>query len=447
MSSLPQSTDDTYIEIESPELSLGENTGWGARIKHSFPAFKSRNYQLYFAGQIISLVGTWLQIVAEGWLVFQLTGSAFFVGVDAAAATIPSLFLSLFGGVLVDRYPKKIILICTQSASMLLAFTLGVLAVTHVVTVWEIITLAFCLGIVNAIDSPARQAYVTELIDSKDSLASAIALNSGMFNAARVIGPSIAGLLIAAVGVGMAFILNGVSYIAVIIALYFITTPLTATHVHGNPIAAIKEGLQYAYNHTIIRTLIILAGVVSIFGWSYSTLMPVIATRVFHLNAAGLGYLYAAVGLGALSSTFFISAYSHKIKPIRFILSGTIFSGAVLILFTFVSTLPIAYILLFAIGAGLVSQFAMINTVIQHEVEDRMRGRVLSLYTLVFLGLSPLGSLEIGFVGDHLGSQLAIRISACVVLMFGIYLFLNRRNITMPKSPPVSDTLPPEVMP
>ncbi len=427
--------DDEYIENESPELSVGENIGWGGRIKNALPAFNSRNYQLYFAGQLISLVGTWLQIVAEGWLVFQLTRSAFFVGLDAAAATIPSLFLSLIGGVIVDRYPKKIILIFTQSASMILAFTLGILAITHVVTVWEIILLAFGLGVVNALDSPARQSYVTELIDNKGSLASAIALNSGMFNAARVIGPSIAGLLIAAVGTGMAFILNGVSYIAVIIALRFITTPLTVAHIHSDPIAAIKEGLRYAYNHTVIRSLIILAGVVSIFGWSYATLMPVIATQTFHLTAAGLGYLYAAAGLGALVGTFIISAYSHKFNPITFILSGTIFFSIALLLFTLVTSVPIALILLFAVGTGLVSQFAMINTVIQHQVDDSMRGRVMSLYTLVFMGFSPLGSIEIGFAGEHLGSQLAIRISAIIVLLFGTYLFINRHRIFQPTEP------------
>jgi MFS family permease len=318
---------------------------------------------------------------------------------------------------------------------MILAFTLGILAVTHVVTVWEIIVLAFGLGVVNAIDSPARQSYVIELVGEKESLASAIALNSGMFNAARVIGPSIAGLLIAAVGTGMAFILNGVSYIAVIIALYFITTPLTVPHVSGHPIAAIKEGLRYTYHHTVIRTLIILAGVVSIFGWSYSTLMPVIATQTFHFSAAGLGYLYAAAGLGALTATILISAYSHRMNRMTIIASGTILFSTALLLFTFVSNIPVAFILLFAIGIGLVSQFSMINTVIQHEVEDAMRGRVMSVYTLVFIGLSPFGSLGIGLAAEYVGSQWAMRLSASVVLLVGIYLIINRHHLIQNKLP------------
>lgn len=437
MIDINQSPEDIYIENESPEVSVGENPTWGSRIRKSFPAFRSRNYQLYFAGQLFSLIGTWLQIVAEGWLIFQLTHSAFYIGLDAAAATIPTLFLSLFGGVIVDRYPKKLILIFTQTASMILAFTLGILAITNVVTVWEIITLAFLLGVVNAIDAPARQSYVTELIDSRASLSSAIALNAGMFNAARVIGPSIAGILIATVGTGMAFILNGVSYVAVIVALFFINTSLTVEKKVFNPFKAILEGLTYAFNHKIIRILIILSGVVSIFGWSYATVMPVIATQTFHLNADGLGYLYAAAGLGALVGTFFISAASQKTNSIHYIIGGNLLFSSALIGFSFVTNVYLAYVFLFVIGLGLVSQFALINTVIQHQIDDNMRGRVLSLYTLTFLGLAPFGNLEIGFVAEHLGAQLAIRISAIIVLCFGLFLFTNRNKIIIhPKQDP-----------
>ncbi len=418
-----------YIEGGSPEITVGENIGWAQKIFKAFPAFKSKKFQLYFGGQLISVIGTWLQIVAEGWLVYQLTHSAFYVGLDAAAATIPSLFLSLLGGVIVDRYPKKRILIFTQSASMVLAFTLGILTVLQVITVWEIITLAFLLGVVNAIDAPARQAIITDLIDNKQSLASAIALNSGIFNAARVIGPTIAGLLIAAVGAGTAFILNGASYIAVIIALFYIRLPAAAPNIHLAPMKAIREGLSYTYHHDIIRTLLILSGVVSIFGWSYSTLLPVMATETFHLGAMGLGYLYAAAGLGALLGTICISAFSRKLGAIFFIIGGNITFSVSLILFTFVSNVPIALILLFLIGAGLVSQFAMTTTVIQHQVTDALRGRVMSVYTLVFLGLSPLGNLEIGFAAEHLGTEMAIRVSALIMLGFAVYLLTNKKNV------------------
>lgn len=421
--------DEQIIESESPEINVGENISWGSRIKSALPALTSRNYRLYFAGQLVSLTGTWLQVVAEGWLVFQLTHSALFVGIDAAAALIPSLFLSLLGGVIVDRYPKKIILICTQTAAMMLAFTLGLLAIFHLINVWGIIVLSFLLGVVNAVDAPARQAYVTELIDNKASLSSAIALNAGMFNAARVIGPTIAGLLIAIVGAGMAFVLNGISYIFVIVALFFITTSTAIEHRQLHPIQAIKEGIAYTMHHQTIRLLIVLSGVVSIFGWSYSTLMPVIATQVFHLSAAGLGYLYAVAGAGALLATFFISAYAGKFNHMAIIMAGNLIFALALLLFSFTHNTSIAAFLLFLVGGGLVMQFAMANTVIQHLVDDHMRGRVLSVYTLVFLGLSPFGSLEIGYAAEHLGTQAAIRISACIVLAFGLYLFSKRKII------------------
>lgn len=423
---------ETYIQNESPELSVGDSPGWSGKLRSSFPAFKSRNYQLYFFGQLFSLVGTWLQIVAEGWLIYQLTKSAFYVGLDAAASTIPTLFLSLFGGVIVDRYPKKIILICTQVASMVLAFTLGILTVMGVITVWEIIALAFLLGVVNAIDGPARQAYVTELIDSKKSLSSAIALNAGMFNAARVIGPSIAGILIASVGTGVTFMLNGISYIAVIVALWFIKTPMTVGQSLLRPFHAIAEGLRYSYHHQIIKTLIILSGVVSIFGWSYSTVMPVIANQIFHMDATGLGYLYAVAGLGALTGTFFVSAASKQTNPISYIIAGNLLFSTSLIVFSFVTNVWVACVLLFLIGLGLVSQYALTNAVIQHQVDDAMRGRVLSLYTLVFLGFAPLGSLEIGLMSEHLGPQMAIRINAVLAVCFGLFLFSKRKRFIVP---------------
>jgi len=420
--------DEDYIISESAEISVGENISWTDKIASSFPAFKSQNYKLFFFGQLISLVGTWLQIVAEGWLVFQLTHSAFYVGLDAAAATVPSLFLSLFGGVIVDRYPKKKILIFTQTASMILAFILGILAVLGIVQVWQIILLSFLLGLVNAIDIPARQAILPELVEDKGLLTSAVALNSGIFNAARVVGPTIAGILIAFFGSGIAFILNGVSYIAVIIALYFIKTPDVVTNNHIHPITAIKEGLRYVYHHELIRSLIILSSVTAIFGWSYSTLMPVIAQNIFHLDAKGLGYLYAVTGVGALLSTFIISAYSNKIKSSIFILGGIFIFSIFLIIFSLTTNVYLAALCLFFIGLGLVLQFSMINNLIQHAVDNSMRGRVMSIYALSFMGLFPLGNFEIGYIAEKFGVEFAIRLSAFIVLIFGLIIVFYRRN-------------------
>lgn len=423
------SEDDEYIVNNSSEITVGETVGWTDKILSSLPAFKSRNYTLYFIGQLISMVGTWLQIVAEGWLIFQLSHSAFYVGLSAAASTLPSLFLSLIGGVIVDRFPKKKVILITQACSMILAFLLGILTITNNITVWHIIILAFLLGIVQAVDIPARQAYVSELVDDKKLLSSAIALNSTIYNSARVIGPTIAGLLITIFGLGMAFIFNGISYIAVITALLFIKTKVLIPKVHPNPLKAIREGLSYAFSHPTIKSLLMATAIISTFGWSYSTLMPVIASDVFHLDAAGLGYLYAATGIGALLATMLISAYSHKLNPYLFIIGCDLLFAIGLLFFTLTTSVYLAYIFLFIVGFSLVGTFAMTNTTIQHSVSDHMRGRVMSIYALSFMGLAPLGNFEIGYVAEKFGSQFAIQISAVVIFIFGIYSYMSLKEV------------------
>ncbi|MCX6732753.1 MAG: MFS transporter [Candidatus Roizmanbacteria bacterium] len=429
MSQVNESEEDQYIVNESSEINVGETIGWTDKLLSSLHAFKSRNYTLYFIGQLISTIGSWLQIVAEGWLIFQLSRSAFYVGLSAAASTLPALFLSLIGGVIVDRFPKKKVIMVTQTCSMILAFILGILTVTNLITVWQIILLAFLLGIVQAIDIPARQAYVSELVDDKKLLSSAIALNSTIYNSARVVGPTVAGLLIAGFGLGMAFLLNGFSYIAVIIALYFIKTKVVPLKVHASPRKAIQEGLNYAFSHPTIKTLLMSTVMISIFGWSYSTLMPVIAHDIFNMNASGLGYLYAATGIGALFATVMISAYSHKISPYIFIIGGNILFAIMLIFFTFTRNVYIAYFFLFVIGFSLVGMFAMINTTIQHAVSDNMRGRVMSIYTLSYLGFAPIGNFEIGYVAEKWGPGFAIRISAFIVLLMGLYFYKNLKQV------------------
>ncbi len=423
MSPEDSSDDEQYIVNQSSEISAGESEGWASKILSSLPAFKSRNYSLYFIGQLISMIGTWLQVVAEGWLIFQLSHSALYVGISAAASNLPSLFLSLIGGVIIDRFSKKKIIIITQAASMMLAFILGILTITHLVAVWHIILLALLLGIVQAVDIPARQAYMSELVDDKKLLASAIALNSTIYNSARIVGPTIAGLLIAFFGLGMAFISNGISYIAVIIALLFIKTKPVPPRIHMNPIKSILEGVHYSFSHPTIKSLLISTAFIPIFGWSYSTLMPVVANEIFHLNAAGLGYLYAAGGLGALLSTIIISLYSHKMSPYLFIVGGNILFAVALILFTFTNSVYMAYLYLFIIGFGIVGMFAMVNTTIQYAVTDHMRGRVMSVYVLFFIGFAPVGSFGIGYAADIWGSEMAIRVSAIISLLFGLYFY------------------------
>lgn len=395
-----------------------------------FPAFQNNNYKLYFTGQLISLIGTWLQMIAQGWLVLQLTHSAFLLGLVAAIGTLPTLLFSLVGGVIVDRMPKRTILFFTQAASMVLAFILGFLTVFQIINVWQIAFLAFLLGTVNAVDAPARQAFVIEMV-GRTHLASAIALNSGTFNGARLIGPSIAGFLIAIFGSGGAFIINGISYIAVIAALVFIKVKETVGDIHPHPLRAMKNGISYSLNHPIISTLLLLTAVTSVFGWSYNTIMPYIAQNVFHVGADGLGYLYAASGAGALLAVVVVSALSHRIKPVIFIMGGNIFFALGIIIFTFTANFILALLFLFMAGFGLLLQFSMMNSIIQHLVDDNYRGRVMSLYTLMFLGLFPVGNFQIGYLSENFGTSFAIRLGAVITLLFTVLLLFSRRKMKL----------------
>lgn len=410
------------------EISLGEKPGWVEKLFSSFPAFQSKNFQYYFWGQLVSLIGTWLQVVAEGWLVLQLTNSAFLIGLVAALSMFPSLLFSLFGGVIVDRFSKKTILLYTQYSAMVLALLYGLLTIFHFITIPEIMILAFLLGVVNAIDIPARQAFVVDLV-GKEGISSAVAINSGVFNAARIVGPGVAGILIAIVGSGGAFLLNGISYIAAIIALYRMHVAHASSPVHANPFIAIKEGVFYAFAHPIIRTLLLFTGVVSIFGWSYSAIMPFIAKHTFHIDATGLGYLYAFSGFGALTGTLLIAAFAKKISSLFFILGGSITFAVGLFLFTLTHSVLFALVLLFISGIGLLSQFATTNTTIQHMVEDRMRGRVMSLYSLMFLGFAPFGNFEVGFLAERIGPSAAIELNILIVVLFTVYVYFSRNKI------------------
>lgn len=419
--------EETYIIDASPEISVGE-APYLNRLFHIFPALKSKNYLLYFSGQLISLIGTWLQIVAQGWLVLQLTNSVFLLGLVSAISALPTLLFSLHGGVIVDRFPKKKILIFTQSSSMILAFILGILTVLKLINVPEIMVLSFLLGMVTAVDAPARQAFVPEIVGKKN-LTSAIALNSGTFNAARVIGPAVAGFLIVFVGTGGAFIINGISYIAVIAALFAMKVPSFVRKNKLNPTAAIKEGLFYSFSHPVIRSLLLLIAVVSIFGWSYTTIMPVIAQNVYHMGAAGLGYLYAAGGLGALTATVFVSATLGKFSPTKYIFGGNLVFAVSILLFSLNLNFSLSLIFLFFAGFGLLAQMTTINSTIQNIVGDQIRGRVMSIYVLMFIGTSPIGSYQIGWLSDKFGTSFAIQVGAVIVFIFGLFLFSRRKKI------------------
>lgn len=422
------SHDNQFLE-ETNDVQHSGAVRWVRKITDAFPAFQSRNYKLYFFGQLVSLIGTWLQIVAQGWLILQLTDSVFLIGLVTALSTVPTLLFTLFGGLVVDRFSKRKILFYTQSLAMSLAFLLGVFTLTGLVTVWLIGLMAFLLGMVMAIDAPARQAFVAELVN-KTQLSSAIALNSGIFNAARVIGPGIAGLLIGMIGIGGAFIVNGLSFIGVLIALKALRLkdPLFDQKPIGT-LKAISEGIAYAYRHPVISMFLGLAGIVSVFGWSFTTVIPLLAKNKFQMDATGLGYLYSSIGLGSLSAAVLVGAFLGKIKPVLYITGGCCIFSIGIILFTFTKDSGLAMILLFFSGFGLLSQAATINTTIQSMVRPEFRGRVMSLYVLMFLGMTPIGNLQVGWVSERVGVESALRLGAVIVCLMGILLLLFRPRI------------------
>jgi MFS family permease len=422
------SRDEKFIVSQSPEFIDKVNPIWIKKIISAFPALANKNYRLYFWGQLISLSGTWLQIVAQGWLVLHLTTSPYIIGLIAACATLPSLLFTLFGGVIVDRFSKKKVLLCTQIIAMLLAFALGILTLLGWVTLIHIGAIAFLLGTVNAIDAPARQSFVIE-IANKEQLPSAIALNSGVFNAARALGPGVAGILIATIGTGGAFIINGISYIAVITALLLMKIKSEIAIQKTHPITAIKEGLSYSYKHPVIRTLLIFAGLVSVFGWSYTTLLPLIAKNVFMVGAKELGYFYVATGTGSLIAAILVALASKKITTTLLIIGGNCLFTIGLFLFTLTTNFYIALVLLFFVGAGLVGMASTINLTIQKMVKNEFRGRVMSIYVLMFIGFIPIGNFQIGYVSEHFGTSIAIQLGSLILFVFGILLLLAKNKI------------------
>jgi MFS family permease len=400
------------------------------KVLSAFPAFRSRNFRLYFIGQIVSMIGTWLQMVAQGWLVLEMTGSAFWVGVTAAASSLPTLFLSLFGGVIVDRYNRKTILLWTQSASMMLALVLGAVTLSGTVTLAVIMVMAFLLGCVAAVATPAIQAFLSEMVE-RSELHSAVALNAAIFNASRVIGPAIAGLMIAWIGTGGAFMVNGLSYLAVIAALLAIRTapPPTKPEAHQPPLQSIREGIAYTWEHPVIRTIVLFVSVVSIFGWSFMSMLPVVAKQTFGMGSDGMGYLFSAFGLGSLSGTVLVSMSSGKIRSSMMVIGGMLTFSIALGAFTFATDERIAMGFLFIAGIGMLSAFATMTATVQRLVEDRYRGRVMSIYLMVLMGFMPLGNLQVGFLSEHFGTALAIRIGSVVVLLATLFLFSYRKDI------------------
>ena len=381
----------------------------------SLGALTHRNFRLFFFGQGVSLIGTWMQSVAQGWLVLTLTNSPFFVGLVSGLGSLGVLAFTLYAGVVADRRDKRRLIVLTQSLSMVLALILAILVWTKVVTVWHVMALATTLGIVNAFDIPTRQAFMVELV-GKEDLMNAIALNSSMFNAARVVGPAIAGALIGAVGVAPLFFLNGVSYSAVIAGLVAMRlAPFQPRPTSSSAWAGFREVVGFLRSDRRVETLIVLTATFSVFGFPYLVMMPVFARDVLHVGAAGYGALTAAVGGGAMLGALAIAVNSRRIvhRGRLMVIGGTAF-GVLVALFAFSRTFTLSLGLLALAGCAMIVNNALTNTMLQTIVPDHLRGRVMGFYSFVFVGMSPLGAFQAGAFAERFGAPLAIGIGALV---------------------------------
>ncbi len=393
-------------------------------LSNTFTALRYCNYRLWFTGQLASLVGTWMQTTAQGFLVYQLTGSPVYLGYVAFAAGLPTWLLMLYGGVVIDRMSRRKLLIVTQTSMMILAFTLAALTFTGRVQPWHILLLAFLLGIANAFDVPARQAFVVDLVDRKD-LTNAIALNSTMNQLATVIGPAIAGLTYAAFGPAWCFAINGMSFVAVIIALCLMKIAPVPPRSHAASVRRdMIEGLRYSKQHSIIRALIALIGVVGVFTTAYLTLFPAWAVTVLHGDATTNGWLQSARGLGALLGALTIAALGRLTWKGRLMTFGTFFFPAMLIVFAKVTWLPLSLLVLIAAGWGFMIIATLAGTLLQTLVPDELRGRVTGVYSLVAFGSLPLGALVAGAAADSIGAPLTIVLGAMALLLFALGLLV-----------------------
>jgi MFS family permease len=384
-------------------------------------ALAHRNYRLFFAGQGTSLVGTWITRVATSWLVYRLTGSAAALGIVGFAGQIPTFLLAPLAGVWVDRWSRYRVLVVTQVLSMLQSFALAALALAGTINVAHILLLSAFQGIVNAFDTPARQAFVVEMVEDRADLANAIALNSSMVNGARLVGPSVAGVLIAVAGEGWCFLIDGVSYLAVIASLLLMRLAPTEPRGRGQRVLQeMRDGFRYAFGFPPIRSLLFLLTLVSLMGMPYTVLMPVMAASVLHGGPHTLGFLMGATGIGALAGAIYLAARRTVLGLGRVITVASVVFGCGLIAFSLSRVLGLSLALMVVTGVGFMVQLAASNTVIQTIVREEMRGRVMAFYTMAFMGTAPFGSLFAGTLAARVGAPRTILLGGVACILGGI---------------------------
>ena len=381
-------------------------------------ALRHRNYRLFFAGQSLSLVGTWITRIATSWLIYRLTGSALLLGVVGFCGQIPTLFLAPVAGVFVDRWDRHRVLVVTQILSMLQSLALAVLALAGVITVVEVLVLQVFQGVINAFDTPARQAFVVAMIEDRADLPNAIALNSLMVNASRILGPSIGGVLIAAVGEGWCFLVDAISYLAVIASLIAMRVPRSPPRTAETRVMEeLRAGFHYVTRFAPIRTVLVMLALVSTMGMPYTVLMPAVVAKFLHGGPHTLGLLMTASGAGALGGAFYLASRPTVVGLGRVIAIASAVFGAGLVAFGLSRSLWLSLLILPLIGAGFMVSLAATNTIIQTITEEHLRGRVMAFYTMAFLGTAPLGSLLAGVLADRIGESMTIVLGgvACVL--------------------------------
>ena len=390
------------------------------RIRGALRALGHRNFRLFATGQLISLIGTWMDQVAESWLVYRLTGSAVLLGFIGFSSQIPVFLLAPLGGTIADRYDRRKLLIATQAASMFLAGTLAALTLSGRVRVWHIFALAALLGVVNSVDIPTRQAFVVQLVGRED-LINAIALNSSMFNGARIVGPAIAGVLVASIGEGWCFFANAVSYVAVIVGLGMIRLPARAARsAPSSTFSQIAEGVRFVRQAAPVRALLILLGVVSFLGMPYAVLMPIFAQEILHSGARGLGILMGASGAGALLGSVSL-AFRRGLKGLgSWVAFATVAFGTSLVLFSLSRRFWLSAACLVPVGFSFMVAMASSNTLVQSMAPDALRGRVMALYSMMFMGMAPFGALLAGSLAHRIGAPRTVAINGAVCVVAGL---------------------------
>ena len=398
----------------APRTEADKDDGW----RYGLRALRFRNYRLFFGGQSLSLIGTWMTRLATSWLVYRLTGSAWLLGVTGFASQIPSFFLGPFAGVWVDRLDRHRVLVATQVLSMVQSLALAVLALSHRITVSEIIWLSVFQGLVNAFDMPARQAFLPQMVERREDLPNAIALNSSMVNASRLVGPSLAGLVIAGYGEGTCFLIDGLSYLAVIASLLLMRVRVQQVRrAKVGVLTELHEGWRYVTRFPPARNILLLLALVSFVGMPYTVLMPIFAARILGGGAHTLGFLMGATGIGALVSAAWLASRKSVLGLLRVIPRVAALFGLSLVAFGFSRWLPLSLTLLLFTGFGMMQQMAAGNTILQTVVDEDKRGRVMSYYAMAFAGTMPFGSLLAGWLAERLGAPTTLALGGTVCLL------------------------------